>query len=56
MYIIEIKNEEGGVVNRIEMPTSGPHGYSMTTIKREVTEHLYGLIDGYTLSVTYKEN
>lgn len=52
MYVIEIKNEEGKVIERIEMPTSGPNGYSMTTIEREVTEHLYDLIEGYTLSIT----
>lgn len=52
MYVIEIKDEEGKVIERIEMPTSGPNGYSMTTIEREVTEHLYDLIEGYTLSIT----
>lgn len=52
MYVIEIKNEEGKVVDRIEMPTTGPNGCSMTTIEREVTEHFYGLIEGYTLTVT----
>ena len=52
MYVIEIKNEEGKVVYSIEMPTSGPRGYSMTTIEREVTDQLYNLIEGYTLSIT----
>lgn len=56
MYIIEVKNEEGVVVDRIEMPTSGPHGYSMTTVEREVEEQLHNLIDGYSFTVKLQEN
>lgn len=47
MYVIEIKDEKGTVVDRVEM-----RGWTMTSIEREITEALYNLIEGYNFTVT----
>lgn len=51
MYIIEVKNEEGVVVDRIELVNE-----TMTTVEREVEEQLHNLIDSYSLTVKLQEN
>lgn len=47
MYVIEIKDQDGKVIDRIEM-----RGWTMTSIEREVTEQLHDLIEGYSITVT----